>query len=449
MNAASKPLDFDPYRLLVEQLTDYAIFMLDVNGFILTWSTGGERLTGYTADDIIGRHFSTFYAEEDVRDDKPGRVLIQAAEDERVEHEGWRGRKDGSRFWAHVAITAVRDQSGKLLGFGEVTRDITGRRKADEELRRPTDRLNEQIKEPKFMDDELRDMQADFDFRVEERTRQLSYEIAELEKASRIKDNFLATLSHELLTPLSAMTGWVRMLRDGRLSEAQIQRALEVIDHNLSAQKDLIEDLLNVSGITSGKLTINPQLLNPAPIIQETIESVRPSIDAKQLRLEADLDLHIDAVRLDPVRFQQIIWNLLTNAVKFTPQGGSIQVRLKRGEGQVIISVTDSGEGIAPEFLPYVFDRFRQADASRSRRHAGLGLGLSIVRHLVELHGGTVSVYSRGAGRGSTLSVQMRMSSFPSRPLKPVRTDNSQYEFDRVRVLSTSATRFIPAVLAP
>jgi len=199
------------------------------------------------------------------------------------------------------------------------------------------------------------------------------------------------------------------MLQRGGLSERQVEHAVDVIDRSLSAQKDLIDDLLNVSRIISGKLTIKPESINPTPIIQETIDSLRPSLETKQLRIEFDFD-RIGNVVLDPVRFQQIVWNLLTNAVKFTPPEGSIRVQLKRGEGKAIFSVSDTGEGIARDFLPYVFDRFRQADSPRDRRQGGLGLGLSIVRHLVELHGGTISVNSRGTGQGSTFSVYIPMS---------------------------------------
>jgi signal transduction histidine kinase len=170
-----------------------------------------------------------------------------------------------------------------------------------------------------------------------------------------------------------------------------------------------VDDLLNVSRITSGKLTINRRPTDPLPIVRQTIEAVRPTLEAKQLHLEADLDANIGAVVLDPDRFQQIVWNLLTNAVKFTPQGGSIRVQLQRGPSHAILRVVDTGQGIAPEFLPYVFDRFRQADSPPLTTHRGLGLGLAIVRHLVELHGGTVSVRSLGPGHGSTFSVQ-----FPS-----------------------------------
>jgi signal transduction histidine kinase len=258
-----------------------------------------------------------------------------------------------------------------------------------------------------FMSDPAAKLQVDLESLIQERTRQLSQRIAELEKAHRIKDDFLATLSHELMNPLTAVIGWAHLLRAGSVPEPQVKRAIDAIYQSALAQRELIQDLLNVSRIVSGKLTLILELVDLAPIIQQTIDSLLPVIERKQLKLDVHLDCGIGPVSVDPVRFQQIIWNLLNNSVKFTPPGGSIGVRLKRDEAQTITSVSDTGEGIAPEFLPYVFDRFRQSDSSRSREHGGLGLGLSILRHLVELHGGTVSVCSLGRGHGSTFSVQI------------------------------------------
>jgi signal transduction histidine kinase len=260
------------------------------------------------------------------------------------------------------------------------------------------------------MSDPAAKLQVDPEFLIKERTRKLSQTIAELEKAHRIKDEFLATLSHELMNPLTAVIGWAHLLREGNLPELKTKQAIEAIYHSALTQRELIQDLLNVSRILSGKLTLSLEFVDLAPIIQQTIESLLPLIEGKQLKLDVCLDCGIGPVCVDPVRFQQIMWNLLNNAVKFTPPGGSIGVRLKRDEGQTLTSVSDTGEGISAEFLPYVFDRFRQSDPSRSREHGGLGLGLSILRHLVELHGGIVSVCSPGLGHGSTFSVQIPIS---------------------------------------
>jgi PAS domain S-box-containing protein len=407
--STSRSLKFDALRPLLEEVTECAISILDLDGFILTWNTGAQQLKGYTAEEIIGRHFSKFYTPEDIENDRPGRILIQAVRDGRVEEETWLLRKDGSRFWSNIVITSLHDESGKLRGFGVVARAITGDHKPQQHFRESGRELREAIAEQRLAQRELREMQAQLEVRVEERTRDLSRAISELERANRLKDDFLATVSHELLTPLTAACGWLKMLQSGGLSERQAEHAVDVIDRSLSAQKDLIDDLLNVSRIISGKLTIRPESINPTAIIQETIDSLRPSLETKELRIEFDFD-RIGSVVVDPVRFQQIVRNLLTNAVKFTPREGSLRVQLKRAEDKAIFSVSDTGEGIARDFLPYVFDRFRQADVPRDRRHGGLGLGLSIVRQLVELHGGTVSVNSRGTGQGSTFSVYIPMS---------------------------------------
>jgi len=271
----------------------------------------------------------------------------------------------------------------------------------------------------------IRDTQDDLEFQIEQRTRELRRTISDLEKAHQIKDDFLVTLSHELWTPLTVVLGWLYVLRQGDLSEEKVRHALEIIYQNACRQKELIEDLMNVSRIISGKLTVNPEPVDPLPIIHHTVDSFLPLIDRKQLQVEVDLDCKIGPVWLDPVRFQQIIWNLLNNAVKFTPAGGSIRVNLRRAAAQAVISVSDSGEGIAPEFLPYVFDRYRQSDLSRSRYHGGLGLGLSLVRHLVELHRGIVSVQSRGCGQGTTFAIQIPMTLEPPSPL-PARADKGQ-----------------------
>jgi PAS domain S-box-containing protein len=433
-NSVKNSESFDPYRLVVQDETGYAICILDENGHILTWNVGSHRLKGYAAAEVIGEHFSMFYSPEDLRQNKPDRDLCEATRSGRIEQEGWRLRKDGSRFWATVVITALRDKAGTLRGFGQVTTDVTARCKTDEELQQALHRLRDEVIARAFLESELRELRASLDLRVQDRIRQLSETIAELENASRIKDDFLVTISHELLTPLTSMNGWAHMLREGKLSGVQAQHALEVIYENIQTQKRLIEDLLTVSRAASGKLSVNPQLVNPAPIIEQIAESARPAIETKRLRLELDLDFQLGLVRVDPMRMQQMLGNLLTNAVKFTPPGGCIRVQLKRGEAQAIISVSDTGEGIAAEFLPYVFDRFRQSDLSGSRRHGGLGLGLSIVRHLVELHGGIISVHSLGRGQGSTFSVHLPMPALPANSLKLVRAVKSPGELDDIYI---------------
>jgi PAS domain S-box-containing protein len=229
----------------------------------------------------------------------------------------------------------------------------------------------------------------------------------EAEEANRIKDEFLATLSHELRTPLTAIIGWSAMLRGNKFDEAATANALETIERNAKAQGQIIEDLMDVSRIITGKLRLDVQTIELASLVTASVDAIRPAADARQIRLQALLDPQAGPVSGDPSRLQQVIWNLLTNAVKFTPKGGRVQVRLERVNSHVEITVSDTGQGIAPEFLPHVFDRFRQADQTYTRTHGGLGLGLSIVRQLVELHGGTVHAESTGLGQGATFVVQL------------------------------------------
>ncbi len=227
----------------------------------------------------------------------------------------------------------------------------------------------------------------------------------ELQVASRAKDEFLATLSHELRTPLNAILGWTRMLRMGQLDEARRQTALEVIERNARAQVQLIEDLLDVSRIITGKLRLDMRTVALNPMLDTAVDTVRPAAEAKGVRLIWQTDPEVGSVFAAQDRIQQIIWNLLSNAIKFTPPGGLVELRATRAADAVRIAVTDTGIGIKPAFLPHVFERFRQADSTTTRTHSGVGLGLAIVRHLVELHGGTISASSDGEGRGATFTV--------------------------------------------
>jgi PAS domain S-box-containing protein len=229
----------------------------------------------------------------------------------------------------------------------------------------------------------------------------------EAEAANRTKDEFLATLSHELRTPLNAILGWSRLLGDDRLDSEEQQRAIEAIQRNAQLQAQLIEDILDVSRIISGKLRLETRATDLAAVVEAAVESVLPAAQGKDIRLQRVLDSGTNLVSGDPNRLQQVVWNLLSNAIKFTPKGGRVQVRLERVNSHIEIVVTDSGIGISPEVLPYVFDRFRQADSTSTRNYGGLGLGLAIVRHLVEMHGGTVVAESDGEGQGSTFTVEL------------------------------------------
>ncbi|PYT05288.1 MAG: hypothetical protein DMF60_12460, partial [Acidobacteria bacterium] len=244
---------------------------------------------------------------------------------------------------------------------------------------------------------------------------------AEAETANRMKDEFLATVSHELRTPLNAIIGWSHLLRSGRIDEPTAARAVETIERNARAQAQLIEDILDVSRVITGKLRLNTGPVDVASVINAAIDSVQLAADSKSIRLEVRLDPSARRVSGDSSRLQQVVWNLLSNAIKFTPTGGRVEVQLEHVESSVQISVMDTGPGITPDFLPFIFDRFRQADGTSTRRHGGLGLGLAIVRHLVELHGGTVHADSRGDGLGATFTIRLPLAPLYERGLAPGR----------------------------
>ncbi len=273
--------------------------------------------------------------------------------------------------------------------------------------------------------------EAELQEQVEERSRLLTSEKLarnDAERANRLKDEFLATISHELRNPLNAILGWSHMLRLGNLTPANAKRAVETIHRNAQSQTQLVADLLDVSRIISGKLSLDVRTVDLTNIVNAAVDSIRPAADAKGIRLQLVLDPAAGPISGDANRLQQVVWNLLSNAIKFTPKDGWIQVTLQRVESHVEIIVTDSGVGISNEFLPFVFDRFRQADASTTRLHGGLGLGLSIVRQLVDLHGGSVSVSSEGQGKGATFTIMLPFvgvvgNQNDSDPAQPVQID--------------------------
>jgi len=378
-------LSEERFRLLVEGVSDYAIFMLDVNGLVASWNVGAQRIKGYAADEIIGRHFSVFYPPEVVDSGWPEHELREAAATGRFVDTGWRVRKDGSKFWAGVTITAMRDDAGTLLGYAKLTRDLTERKRV------------EAIEMASVEREEILDA---------ERNARMA-----AQRATRVKDEFLATLSHELRTPLSAILGWTQVLLKGHATSAADQRrAIEVIDRNARAQVQLIDDLLDLSRIMTGKLRLDLRQVAILDIVQAALDSAAPAAAAKEIRLIRLLDPARAIVNGDAGRLQQVVWNLLTNAIKFTPRGGQVQVLLQRVNSHVELSVADTGIGIPQGFLPQVFERFSQRDGSTTRAHGGLGLGLAICRQLVELHGGSIRAASPGEGLGATFSVDLPVS---------------------------------------
>ncbi len=369
-------------RLLVEGLNEYAFYMLDANGYIVTWNRGAERIKGYKSDEVLGRHFSLFFPPDAVESGWPEHELNEATVNGRFEEEGWRMRRDGSRFWAYVSITALRDDAGRLRGFAKLTRDLSERRLA----------------ETLAADGAQRDQMLEA-----ERTARI-----EAQRAARMKDEFLATLSHELRTPLNAILGWTQILRSPQSEgTVDVRHGIEVIERNARAQMQLVDDLLDLSRIMAGRVRLDVQRVALADVVRGAIESAQPGAEAKGVRLESILDPASGGVSGDPGRLQQVVWNLLSNADKFTPRGGRVQVLLERVDSHLEISVTDTGIGIPASFLPYVFDRFSQKDATARRGYGGLGLGLAICKQLVELHGGSIHADSAGEGKGATFVVKL------------------------------------------
>ncbi|WP_052519300.1 hybrid sensor histidine kinase/response regulator [Archangium violaceum] len=255
----------------------------------------------------------------------------------------------------------------------------------------------------------LRDVTADITARQRARQtfEQVRQERDRAEEANRAKDDFLATVSHELRTPLTAILGWTSILRTNTLPPEKQTRALETVERSARAQAQIVDDLLDISRIVAGRMRLEMQPVKLAPVVEAALEAVRPVAAARNIQLEPQLEPGVGPVQGDAQRLQQVAWNLLTNAIKFTPDGGKVSARLRCVEEHVELQVTDSGKGIEPAFLPHVFERFRQADGGSARRYGGLGLGLAIVRHLVELHGGTVQAHSEGEGHGSTFTLRL------------------------------------------
>lgn len=372
-------------RLLVENVKDYAIFMLDPQGCVASWNTGAERIFGYQEAEILGQPISHFFPPEAIRQGVPEQELQQAVADGRSEQECWHVRKDGTCFWANEVTTTLRDETGLLRGFSKVTRDITARKQAEEE------RAQLLVREQAAR--------------------------AEAEAANRTKDEFLSIVSHELRTPLAAILLWAELLRDGSLDSATTAQALEIIERNAKSQSKLIEDLLDISRIITGNLRLSVHLVDLVPVIQSAVDTLRLAVEAKEIQLQLVLNTSGAQVLGDVQRLQQIVSNLLSNAVKFTPKGGQVEIRLTYTDSEACIVVSDTGRGITPEFLPYVFERFRQASSATTRSQGGLGLGLAIVKHLVQLHGGTVRAVSPGEGKGATFTVSLPLATTSTRKM--------------------------------
>jgi PAS domain S-box-containing protein len=353
----------------IVESSDDAIVSKTLDGIVTSWNPASERLFGFTAEEMIGQSIRRIIPAD--RQSEEDHVISRLRRGEKVEHfETIRQRKDGTLVPISLTVSPIRDDRGYVVGASKIARDIRDRREAEAE-----------------------------------RTR--LYNAAQ--QASQLKDEFLATLSHELRTPLNAILGYARMIRSGILSADKLPRAIATIERNATSLTQIVEDVLDVSRIVSGKMRLDVQPTDLAAVVRDSIDAVLPGAEAKGLSIDTVFDLTSASVSGDPQRLQQIVWNLLSNAVKFTGEGGRIEVGIRRAGWLVELTVRDTGIGIGPEFLPYVFDRFRQADAGTTRERGGLGLGLAIAQQLVELHGGTVSAASGGVGKGTTFTVRLPM----------------------------------------
>jgi PAS domain S-box-containing protein len=347
------------------QSSDDAIVTKSLAGIITSWNPGAERIFGYLAHEVLGRPITILFPPDRLSEE--AEFLRRLARGQHVDHfQTVRVRKDGRQVHISVTLSPIKDEAGNVVGISKIARDVT---------------------------DQVASSQR------ERAARQ------EAEEANRIKDEFLTTLSHELRTPLSAVYGWARMLRRGPLNPDSLERGLEVIERNCRAQIEMLTDLLDLSRMRRGSERLSLRPVDLADVVRAATEVVQPAAAAKEVAL--DLQMTSARVNGDPDRLQQVFWNLLSNAVKFTPKGGRVAVRIGREESDVSVVVQDTGVGISAEALPSVFEAFRQVDSSFTRRYGGLGLGLAIVRQLVELHGGTVRAESKGIGQGATFTVTL------------------------------------------
>ena len=482
------------FRILVESVQDYAIFMLDSTGRIISWNLGAKRLKGYEESEIVGRHLSTFYRIEDIAEGRPARLLNEALTRGSTSDEGWRVRKDGSQFWASVVLTALRDSTGRHIGYAKVTRDITEQRRLEETARKLSAAAL-MASEERFAsfaqhlpglawikdldgrytyindagasafgasreaivgrtDDEIFPLTVAAEFRRNDRQALESWtgiEVIELlpdssgelrhsivskfpianaegefhliggvaiditdrvraeealHEADRRKTEFLATLSHELRNPLAPIRNSVHLLRT-ESSELPRDRIYRMLDQQLDHLVRLVDDLLELSRISSGKVVLRLEPVDLNTVLQAAADTSGPLIASKHHQLHIELASEPMMVKGDAVRLVQVVANLLNNAAKYTPDSGQIGLSLRRAGAEAVITVRDSGLGIPDHMLPRVFDMFTQVDQSLHRAQGGLGIGLALARSLVELHSGRITAHSRGVEQGSEFTVQL------------------------------------------
>ena len=346
-------------RLLVENVRDYAIFMLDENGFVRSWNAGARAINGYDAHEIIGKPLSTFYSPQDREERKPEAELEAAKLFGRVENEGWRVRKDGTVFWVNAVVSAIRDANGELIGFAKVTRDMTERKRLEE-----------------------------------------------LERSSRRMNEFLAMLAHELRNPLAPIRNAVTVMQLEELPTPALRNCRDIIDRQLTHVTRLVDDLLDIGRLSTGKVKLRLETVRLGEVVSRSLEAAKPIIEARHHQLSVEMPPSPVYVNGDTTRLSQVLQNLLVNAAKYTPDGGRITVKVTKADGFATISVTDNGRGIARDDLESIFELFRQAHAD-TPTESGLGIGLTLARSLTEMHGGSLDARSPGIGQGSTFAVRL------------------------------------------
>ena len=371
-------LENDRGRLAaIVESSDDAIVSKTVDGIITSWNPGAERMFGWTAEEAVGKHITLIIPED--RHAEEEQVLAKIRRGERVEHfETVRVTKDLRLLNISLTVSPVRDAAGRIIGASKIARDITERRRLENE----------------------RDLLL-----VRERAAR-----EEAEASNRTKDQLLATVSHELRTPLNSLLGYAKMLQDNQLDVTGQKHAIDVIVRNATTQAQLVDDLLDLSRVVTGRMRLTFEPCDLTTLVDEAVDSLRPAADAKGVALQSVLAADVGQIRCAADRIRQVVWNLVMNAIKFTPSGGHIDISLVRSGRAVRLVVSDTGVGISREVLPYIFEPFRQEDSTSTRAHSGLGLGLALVKTLVELHGGEVHAESAGKGQGASFTVTIPVS---------------------------------------
>ncbi len=383
-------------EILMDGVRDYAILLLDVEGRVLSWNDGATFLYGYPAAEVIGQSFARFFISEEMEAGRPEAEIALVTATGQWAGEGWQVRRDGTRFWGCSVITALRDERGETKGFAKVIRDTTDRKQLEAELRR---------------------------------------QAAELAEANRRKDEFLAMLSHELRNPLAPVLNSVHVLRQAPNDPSMVEYAGSMVERQVRHMARLIDDLLEVTRLTHGKVRLRTEWTDLATLAEHAAESVRPTMKARGHNFAVIRPVEPVWLEGDPVRLDQVLVNLLNNAAEFTEPGGCIELSISQQEDLALLRVRDNGTGIAADLLPRVFDLFAQADNSLDRDGGGLGIGLTLVKRVVALHGGTIDVTSEGQGRGSEFTVRLPAPRSSLYNARATRSEEDQSRTSSLRVL--------------